>query len=399
MLNARQKTHVTRNRQNTAMEQPPADTAAEKRPELGQITLVLQGGGALGAYQAGVYQAMHEARIEPDWIIGTSIGAINASLIAGNSPDRRLEALTAFWRKVRRSASGADWTRAFTWFAHPPEWADNLSTFASGIPGFFEPNYANFFGGLQAKVPVRQAGLYSTDPLRQTLLGLVDFSLIEQKLPRLTVGAARVGTATMCYFDSRDMPLSLEHILASGALPPAFPPVLIDGHYYWDGGILSNTPIEAIFDERERKSGVVFVVHVWNTQGAPPVTLWEVLNRQKDIQYSSRAASHIARQQQIHKLRHIIRELATYLPEEKRQEPEVAELISYGCLTYMHVIRLQAQPLPDDNHLKDIDFSERSICKRWALGYEHTKKAIEASPWQTKPAPHEGVIIYNSGPG
>jgi NTE family protein len=213
------------------------------------------------------------------------------------------------------------------------------------------------------------------------------------------VGAARLGTAKMCYFDSRDMPLSVEHILASGALPPAFPPILIDGHYYWDGGILSNTPIEAVFDDRERKSGLVFAVHVWNAHGPDPRTLWEVLNRQKDIQYSSRAASHIARQQQIHKLRHIIRELAAHLPQEKRNDPEVADLISYGCLTYMHVILLQAPPLPDDNHLKDIDFSERSICRRWELGYEHTKRAIKEMPWRAAPAAHEGVVIHNSVPG
>jgi hypothetical protein len=154
-----QNTHSPLNAESAARNRLSTRTAAERQPPLGQITLVLQGGGALGAYQAGVYQAMHEAGIEPDWIIGTSIGAINASLIAGNPPDRRLEALTAFWKKVQRSVNGADWARAFSWFTQPPGWAENCSTFFSGIPGFFEPNYMNFFRGLHAKVHVSQAGL------------------------------------------------------------------------------------------------------------------------------------------------------------------------------------------------------------------------------------------------
>ena len=338
---------------------------------------------------------MHEAGIEPDWIIGTSIGAINASLIAGNEPENRVEALNRFWQRVRRRTTVQDWTNAFTGLVQPRGWADNLSTFSSGIPGFFEPNYASLLGGPHAKVHVSKAGLYSTEPLRKTLKDLVDFSLIQQGGPRLTVGAARIGTAMMCYFDSREMPLSVEHILASGALPPAFPPIPIGDHYYWDGGILSNTPIEAVFDDNPRKSGVVFAVHVWNPEGPEPRTLWDVLNRQKDIQYSSRAATHIARQKQIHKLRHIIMELGAQLPADKKQDPAIAELLSFGCPTRMHVVRLQAPPLPDENHLKDIDFSEASICTRWMLGYQHTQKAIEAAPWEIEAAPHEGVILHD----
>jgi NTE family protein len=374
--------------------EPASMKPSPNRRDMGQITLVMQGGGALGAYQAGVYQALHEAGIEPDWIIGTSIGAINASLIAGNPTEKRLEALRHFWQQVRPKRTGLEWVNAFSWPAQARGWADNFSTFATGIPGFFEPNHAAILGGFQAKVPTAKAGLYSTEPLRRTLLDLVDFSLIKKGGPRLTVGAARIGTAMMSYFDSREMPLSVEHILASGALPPAFPPVQIGDHYYWDGGILSNTPIEAVFDDNPRKSGVVFAIHVWNPEGPEPRTLWEVLNRQKDIQYSSRAATHVARQKQIHRLRHIIMELGALLPAEKRQDPAIAELLSFGCPTVMHVVRLQAPPLPDENHLKDIDFSEASIGKRWTLGYEHTRKAIEAAPWKIEAAPHEGVILH-----
>jgi NTE family protein len=373
---------------------PNSEPRPDKR-QMGQVTLVLQGGGALGAYQAGVYEAMHEAGIEPDWIIGTSIGAINGSLIAGNKPDMRLKALDSFWRQVQlRRTGGLEWANGFAWPAQVRGWADSFSTFATGLPGFFEPNYATLLGGPQTKVPVGKNGLYSTAPLRKTLHDLVDFSLIQPGGVRLTVGAARIGAALMCYFDSQATPLSIEHVMASGALPPAFPPVRIGEHYYWDGGILSNTPIEAVFDDCPRRSGVVFAVHVWNPSGPEPENLLQVLNRQKDIQYSSRAATHITRQKQIHKLRHIISELAASIPDERRREPEIAEMLSYGCPTQMHVVRLQAPPLMDENHMKDIDFSEASIRKRWRLGYEHTKHVIAAAPWKAEAGPHEGVIVH-----
>ncbi len=205
---------------------------------------MLQGGGALGAYQCGVYQALHEAGVEPDWIIGTSIGAINAAIIAGNRVEDRLATLQKFWRRVESSAF---------WGAFPA-WtgvADALSswtTLTSGIPGFFETNIRAFLG---AHVPLGadHAGYYSTEPLRQTLEELVDFSLINKGHPRLTVGAAHVRTSMMRYFDSKEMEIGPSHIMASGALPPAFPAVRIDGELYWDGGILSNTPTERIFDD------------------------------------------------------------------------------------------------------------------------------------------------------
>ena len=152
-------------------------------------------------------------------------------------------------------------------------------------------------------------------PLKRTLNELVDFDRINLNKPRLMVGAAHVRTSRMHYFDSREARIGPEHIMASGALPPAFPAVRIDGELYWDGGILSNTPTEAIFEDNPRKNSLIFAVHLWNPVGAEPGTIWEVLQRQKDIQYSSRVASHIARQQQTHRLRHIIKELAAFVPE------------------------------------------------------------------------------------
>ena len=205
------------------------------------------------------------------------------------------------------------------------------------------------------------AAYYSTAPLRATLNELVDFSRVKQCAPRLSVGAANVRTAEMHYFDSREMKLGVDHVMASGALPPAFPAIRIDGELYWDGGICSNTPVEAVFDDYPRRNSVVFTVHIWNPQGPDPETIWQVLSRQKDIQYSSRAISHITRQKQIHRLRHIIAELAKRLPERERQSDEVSELAGYGCLTRMHVVRLLAPPMEGEDHTKDIDFSSKGI--------------------------------------
>ena len=208
------------------------------------------------------------------------------------------------------------------------------------------------------------------------------------------MGAAHVRTSEMRYFDSRDGEIGVRHIMASGALPPAFPAVRIDGELYWDGGILSNTPTEAIFDDTPRKNSLIFAVHLWNPMGQEPGTIWEVLNRQKDIQYSSRVASHIARQKQLHRLRHIINDLGRLLPDDVRQRPEVQALTAYGCPTTMHVVRLLAPQLTNENHTKDVDFSTSSIRMRWEAGYAKTLRALEQAPWEDEFDPLEGVNLH-----
>ena len=360
----------------------------KKKTEERQIVLVLQGGGALGAYQAGVYHALHEHGIEPDWIIGTSIGAINASLIAGNPSSERLDKLKEFWtRMAYRPPFGVPaWTGM-------PDTIAYWRTLLRGIPAFFEPNPGAFLG-THVPLGADSAGFYSTDPLEQTLLELVDFSLVNKCRPRLTVGAAHVRTSEMKYFDSRDGEIGVRHIMASGALPPAFPAVRIDGELYWDGGILSNTPTEAIFDDNPRKNSLIFAVHLWNPMGDEPGTIWEVLNRHKDIQYSSRVASHIARQRQMHHMRHIISDLGQLLPDDVRKRPEVRELTAYGCPTVMHVVRLLAPQLENENHTKDVDFSPSSIRLRWEAGYAKTMRALDQAPWENEFDPLEGVILH-----
>jgi NTE family protein len=366
---------------------------ASLRDELrrhGQQVLVLQGGGALGAYQVGVYQALHEAGIEPDWVIGTSIGAINAAIIAGSQASERMERLAEFWRRVQHG-------HAFDSLL-PPSLATlwrNAATISGGHPTFFSPNPLAF---ASAHLPLgaEVAGYYSVDPLRETLSDLVDFELVNGGPVRLTVGASKVTSSEMVYFDSRDRLLSLDHVMASGALPPAFPAVRIDGELYWDGGILSNTPVEVVFDDNPRRDSMVYAVHIWNPHGPEPRSIWEVMNRQKDIQYSSRSSTHIRRQRQLHRLRHIITELSAMLPPEVRGTEAAAELVAYGCPTRMHVIRLLAPVLDYEDHSKDIDFSPSGISARWEAGYADTLRTLEAAPWREETDPLEGFVLHEA---
>jgi NTE family protein len=363
--------------------------ARRSRDLPGQIVLVLQGGGALGSYQAGVYQALHEAGIEPDWVIGTSIGAINASLIAGNAPENRLARLREFWKRMEQAPVWPLRTGV-------PGFDDKLaywSTVTNGIPGFFKPNLAAH-AGESYPLGADRAGYYSTAPLETTLYELVDFGLANRGAPRLTVGAAHVGTSQMRYFDSRDGELTAKHVMASGALPPAFPAVRIDGELYWDGGILSNSPTEAVFDDNPRRNSLIFSVHLWNPTGAEPTTMGEVLTRHKDVQYSSRIASQIERQQQAHRLRHVINQLAARLPESERDDPAVRDLIGYGCSTRMHVVRLLAPQLDRETHTKDIDFSPSGIMQRWDAGYAHTRSVLARAPWIGEFDPLSGVVLH-----
>ena len=353
----------------------------------GQVVLVMQGGGALGAYQGGVYEALHEAGIEPDWVIGTSIGAINAAIICGNAPANRMARLKEFWRRVERASF---WTGIPFWSGIADR-ITSLATMANGIPGFFEFRTQAFHGA-------DNAGCYSTLPLRNSLAELVDFDLINTTKPRLKVGAAQVRTSLMRYFDSRDMPITADHIMASGALPPAFPPVRIDGELYWDGGILSNTPTEAIFDDNPRRNSLIFAVNMWQPGGPEPQSMFDVMHRYKDIQFSSRIAVQITRQSESHRLRHIISELARHLPADVRGTPEIRRMAAYGCTTTMHIMQLLAPRLANEDHMKEMDFSPAGIQARWSAGYDDTKRALARAPWVGEFSPMEGVILHEPEP-
>jgi NTE family protein len=356
-----------------------------------QVVLVLQGGGALGAYQAGVYQALMEGGIEPDWVIGTSIGAINGALIAGNVSDRRIERLRAFWNGVARGTS-LDQLWPASIFGNS---VANLSTLIAGIPGFFAPNPKAIWGPTQP-LGIDHAAWYTTVPLRETLRRLVDFEHLGRRHVRLSVGAVNVRSGEMRYFDSREMPLGPSHVMASGALPPAFPAVEIDGEHYWDGGIYSNTPIEVVLDDVPRRNSLIFSVNVWQPTGDHPVSIQQVMARHKDIQFASRGKTHVARQAQLHRLRHVVRELSRRLPPEMMKDPVVEDLAEYGCGTQMHLMRFLAPRLDGEDHTKDIDFTRSGIERRWRAGFEHATTVLQEKPWERPCDSLAGIVIHES---
>ena len=363
-----------------------------KLPLPGQVVLVLQGGGALGAYHAGVYEALHEAGIEPDWLVGTSIGAINSALIAGNPPERRLQRLREFWQCVEQKGIGKLPNFVFPGGGNV---LANWLTIATGIPGFFTPNPVAWLNQYAA-IGLANAAYYSTEPLRSTLEHLIDFQRLNASKTRISLGAVKVSNGEMRYFDSREETITMAHILASSAYPPAFPAIEIDGDSYWDGGIYSNTPIEAVLDDNPRRDSLIFAVDVWNPGGVEPQSLWQVAGREKEILYASRAKSHIARQKQIHHLRHVIRELAQAIPANDRATAKIKELAAWGCHTVMHVVRLVASGIDSEDEMKDIDFTPERIRERWQAGYKDTCQMLNLAPWTLPVDPVDGVVIHDA---
>ena len=360
--------------------------------------LVFQGGGALGAYQAGVFEAFETSGRQPDWVVGTSIGAINAALIAGNPPKRRLERIKAFWDRMSRPESGiaTGWSAPEAGLALGESFGStlrSLQTMAFGLPGFFLPrSNASFAFGL-ATDPAA-ASFYDVAPLRETLLELVDFDYLANSPVRLSVGAVDVENAQIRYFDSRQHRLSVDHILASGALPPAFPPVKIDGRLYWDGGIYSNTPLEWILHEPRIHSLCLYAT-LWQHADHPPQTLRDVLRRSKEIQYSSRAEALIATQRELHRLRHAVNLLSYELAELNAQSP-LSDLACLGCGSVFHLVYLQAPRLPGEDQTKDIEFEAGRVAARQAAGFADTQRALHEKPWEKeKVARSEGIVVHD----
>ena len=351
----------------------------QPRPDVpGRIVMVLPGGGALGAYQAGAYEALSTSGLEPDWLIGTSIGAINSAVIAGNPKHRRLERLREFWRRVEQNPRSGSW-----------------SILAGGVPAFFSPRFASWLSP-HTKVGLEQASYYTTEPLRRTLEELVDLDLLAHGGLRLTVGAVGVSSGRMKYFDSRHIRLGLEHVMASGALPPAFPAVRIEGEAYWDGGIYSNTPVEPVFEDLPRQNSVVFAVNVWQRRATEPQSIWEVMSRHKDIQFATRAEPYLARQKQIYRMRRIVQTLVKQSPQPMQHLPGWRELAAEATDTTMQVVRLFAPPIAGEDMLKDIDFSRSGIRTRWTAGYEDTMRVLERAPWKEPVDASEGVVIHEA---
>ena len=321
---AQSAARISTKKQSVKLPKAPADAARDYEA----VVLLLQGGGALGAYQCGVVEALEQAGIRPDWFAGISIGAVNAAILAGNAPERRIERLRDFWQRISTPAlplpaQAFDWQRE--WIDALPKsspWqaaANSLSAWSAllhGQTGFYVPRVPPAF----AAVPGTKAAtsFYSSAPLRRTLEEFVDFDRINHAgAPRLSVGAVNVRTANFRYFDNRDEPIRSEHVLASAALPPAFAGVEIDGETYWDGGLVSNTPLEYVLDSEPRRDTLALQVDLWSARGSLPRNLADVLERQKDIQYSSRTRRGTDDAAERQKLRLAIGELAALLPGKR----------------------------------------------------------------------------------
>jgi len=369
------------------------------------VALVLQGGGALGGYQCGVYEKLHEAGIAPNWIAGISIGAINAAILAGNAPEDRIAQLRAFWHTISDPAGPlalpAVAIRAM--LAGLPEhhdllsWARNMSALGAmlhGQRGFFEARPLSPF--LFSDGSDAATSFYDTAPLRETLLRFVDFERINRdRGVRLTVGATNVVRGNFRYFDSALEEIRVEHILASGALPPAFPAVEIDGEPYWDGGIVSNTPLEYILDCRPHEDTLVFQVDLWSARGARPATMMDVLERVKDIRYSSRTRHGTQMVEVAQKLRTSLTELIGRLPDRKLP-PHLEDALSpYLDDRVFNIIHLIYQTKPHEQESKDYAFGAIPLREHWDSGMRDMARTLRRAEYFALPDRTIGVATHD----
>jgi len=369
------------------------DRAEVWRPErCDRIALVLQGGGALGAYQAGVYQAMHEAGVEPDWVSGVSIGAINSAIIAGNPPKRRLGQLQTFWEMITErkiwpfTPDGDIFRKARN--AH-----SCLVTSVAGQPGFFKPRFPNPW--MSPTGATSATSYHDTSPLRDTLTALVDFSLINERTTRFSVGAVNVLTGNFVYFDNAIEEIEPEHIMASGALPPALPMVKIGTDHFWDGGIVSNTPLQHLLDQEDKLNTLVFQVDLFSASGVLPRDIQDVLARQKDIMYSSRTRYTTDVYRRIQNLKMLLAKALAKVPQEQLNDDDrrrLAELADLPEITILHIIYQQKAY---EGHAKDYEFSGTSMREHWQSGYEDTRRTLKRQEWMTMPAPGAGVVVHD----
>jgi len=362
-----------------------------------RIVLVLQGGGALGAYQAGVYQALHENGLVPDWIVGTSIGAINAAILAGNRHADRLTRLRQFWDRVAHRDS-----IDMNLLSDPLRRANirlaTIDTVLRGVAGFFSPRWFSPFA-LNLPVAPEAASFYDTAGLARTLDELVDFDYLNAAGGmRLTVNALKVTSGTLSRFDNTDITMTAEHIRASGALPPGFPAVRIDGELYWDGGLYSNTPLETVLDDLPHVDTLVFMVDLWSADGPEPSTLDEVQTRQKDVTYASRSKRHIEDYVTTHSMQRKLRDLYAQLPESIRSARDAAELAELGCDSTMHIVRLPYAGRDWHMAAKDINFSKGSIEWRWGQGYRDAMRAIDAGGWLASVSEDTPLVVHELAP-
>ena len=381
-------------KRNSPRTKPPAQSATPPERKAAQqrsIVLVLQGGGALGAYQAGVYEGLAASDYTPDWIAGVSIGAINAALIAGNPPERRVERLRAFWERVSSgmllpAPPDLPWRTGFNWFSA------QLST-ANGINGFYQPR--SFLDFMAPPGKPSALGLYDSRPLRDTLLELIDFDLINRQPLRLSVGAVDVRTGNSVYFDNSTHTIGPEHIMASGALPPAFAPVEIDGAAYWDGGIVSNTPLQYVLDQPGSRPRTGFQVDLFAAAGAMPANLDEVVEREKDIRFSSRTRLGTTMELDWQVIALAAQRLAAKLPASLQDDPDLQKLANLGCHAAVDVVHLIYRSKHYESQSKDYEFSRLSMQEHWASGQADMAHTLHDPRWLQRQPSATGVRVFD----
>ncbi|WP_133649315.1 DUF3734 domain-containing protein [Paraburkholderia flava] len=370
-------------------------------PKYESIALMLQGGGALGAYQAGVYQGLDEAGIRPNWLAGISIGALNTAIIAGNAPEHRVARLLEFWETICQPAFGpplpafveqtlfnsTDAVRkAFTAM-------QAVSALVEGQKGFFVPRFPPPLPTVSG--PPQAASYYDTTPLKATLERLCDFDRINSREMRVSVGAVNVGTGNFAYFDNTRMTLRAEHFIASGALPPGFPAVEIDGEYFWDGGLMSNTPLYEVVQTTPRHDTLAFQVDLWSALGPVPDNITDVQGRMKDIQYSSRTRLVTDMLQRSQRFRHVLREVLDRVAPEHREDTWCKLAESLSCSKRYNVIHLIYRQKEYEGQFKDYQFGLSTMREHWSSGLEDIRRSLAQPGWLDMPDNDSGFVTHD----
>jgi NTE family protein len=370
-----------------------------RRTPFEQIALLLQGGGALGSYQAGVYQALAEADLHPDWVAGISIGAINSAIIAGNPPDKRVERLREFWETVSASPLGIPYFKDVELrdeFNHQMvNHARALNILMFGAPNFFVPRLPPPV--LWPAGRVDRASYYDNTPLKVTLGRLVDFERINAGPMRFSVGAVDICSGNFTYFDTNTTTqrIGVEHVMASGSLPPGFPATPIDGQYFWDGGLVSNTPLQWVLDSRPRRDTLALQIDLWNARGDLPKDLIEVEVRQKEIVYSSRNRAATDQYKAMQKLRIAVAHVLDKLPPDMRDSEDAKLLAAEADNKVCNIVHLIYRAKKYEGIAKDFEFSRRTMEEHWATGYANAKRTLANPDVLRLPDRLEGVRTFD----
>jgi NTE family protein len=371
---------------------------AQGRTPFEQIALLLQGGGALGSYQAGVYEALAEADLHPDWVAGISIGAINSAIIAGNAPKQRVDALRAFWQAVSTSPLGIPSFRHIQYDDAQHQLINQaraINILFFGAPNFFVPRLPP--PHLWPPGSVDRASYYDNSPLRSTLERLVDFDRINSGEMRFSVGAVEVRSGNFTYFDSKQHKITFEHIAASGSLPPGFPATRIGDDYFWDGGLISNTPLEWVLESHPRRDTLAFQVDLWNARGELPKDMIEVEVRHKEIIYSSRNRAATDRYRYVQKLRIALAKLLQQIPQEFRDSEDGKLLLGEANDKVCNIVHLIYRARPYEGIAKDFEFSRRTMEEHWQAGYDNARQTLANPQVLELPDRLQGVRTFDLG--